>query len=218
MNDCLCNQRMRPEEVLVSRRQFLARCGMGMGALGLASLLSEEALAASGAGLGAVKPTHFPAKAKHVIHIFAQGAPSHIDTWDPKPALAKYEDQTLPDLNGVAMPSPFKFTKRGKSGIEVSEVFDALGNHVDDMAIIRSMHTDIPAHDVATVFMNTGSLRMAKPSLGALRAGKREREHAGLHLAAARRFAARPRVELGFGVPAGKLSGHQHQHQGRRRR
>jgi hypothetical protein len=167
MSDYLCNQRMRPEEVLSSRRQFLARCGMGLGALGLASLLSEEALAAAGSGAGAVKPTHFPAKAKHVIHIFAQGAPSHIDTWDPKPVLAKYEDQSLPDLNGVAMPSPFKFSKRGKSGIEVSEVFAALGDHVDDMAIIRSMHTDIPAHDVATVFMNTGSLRMARPSLGA---------------------------------------------------
>jgi hypothetical protein len=167
MNDYLCNNRMRPEEVLSSRRQFLARCGMGLGALGLASLLSEDAIAAAIGVETGVKPTHFPAKAKHVIHIFAQGAPSHIDTWDPKPALAKYEDQTLPDLNGVAMPSPFKFTKRGKSGIEVSEVFDALGNHVDDMAIIRSMYTDIPAHDVATVFMNTGSLRMAKPSMGA---------------------------------------------------
>jgi len=167
MKDCLCNNRMRPEEVLSSRRQFLARCGMGLGALGLASLLSEDAIAAAAGAATGVKPTHFPAKAKHVIHIFAQGAPSHIDTWDPKPALAKYEDQTLPDLNGVAMPSPFKFTRRGKSGIEVSEVFDALGNHVDDLAIIRSMHTDIPAHDVATVFMNTGSLRMAKPSIGA---------------------------------------------------
>src|SRR6185503_19702635 len=165
MNDCLCNNRMRPEEVLCSRRQFLARCGMGFGALGLAGLLSEDALAVA-SGAAGTRPTHFPAKAKHVIHIFAQGAPSHIDTWDPKPALAKYEDQTLPDLNGVAMPSPFKFTRRGKSGIEVSEVFDALGNHVDDLAIIRSMHTDIPAHDVATVFMNTGSLRVAKPSLG----------------------------------------------------
>src|SRR5712671_5010842 len=164
MNDYLCNNRMRPEEVLCSRRQFLARCGMGLGALGLASLLSEDAIAAA-TGAAGVKPTHFPAKAKHVIHIFAQGAPSHIDTWDPKPALAKFEDQTLPDLNGVAMPSPFKFTKRGKSGIEVSEVFDALGNHVDDLAIIRSMHTDIPAHDVATVFMNTGS-RLPRPSLG----------------------------------------------------
>src|ERR1051325_6963158 len=167
MNDYLCNTRMRPEDVLCSRRQFLARCGMGLGALGLASLLSEDAIAAATGAAAGVKPTHFPAVAKHVIHIFAQGAPSHIDTWDPKPALAKYEDQTLPDLNGVAMPSPFKFTKRGKSGIEVSEVFDSLGNHVDDMAVIRSMYTDIPAHDVATVMMNTGSLRMAQPSMGA---------------------------------------------------
>ena len=155
---------MRPEEALSSRRQFLARCGMGLGGLGLASLLSEEALAVT---TGAIRPTHFPATAKHVIHIFAQGAPSHVDTWDPKPALAKYDNQTLPDLNGVAMPSPFKFTRRGKSGIEVSEVFEALGDHVDDMSVIRSMYTDIPAHDVATVFMNTGSLRMARPSVGA---------------------------------------------------
>jgi len=166
MNDYLCNNRMRPEEVLCSRRQFLALCGMGLGALGLAGLLSEEALAAATGAATGPKPTHFPAQAKHVIHIFAQGAPSHIDTWDPKPVLAKYEDQALPDLNGVAMPSPFKFTKCGNSGIEVSEVFDTLGNHVDDMAIIRSMHTDIPAHDVATVFMNTGSVRMARPSVG----------------------------------------------------
>jgi hypothetical protein len=166
MNDYLCSNRMKPEEVLFSRRQFLARCGMGFGALGLASLLSEEAIVAATGGASGGKPTHFPAKAKHVIHIFAQGAPSHIDTWDPKPLLARYEDQPLPGLNGVAMASPFKFTKRGQSGIEVSEVFDALGHHVDEMAIIRSMHTDIPAHDVATVFMNTGSLRMAKPSVG----------------------------------------------------
>jgi len=138
---------------------------MGLGALGLASLLTDEVLAAtSPAG---AKPTRLPAKAKHVIHIFAQGAPSQVDTLDPKPALAKYEDQILPDLNGVAMPSPFKFTRRGKSGIEVSEVFSGLGDHVDKMAIIRSMHTDIPAHDVATVLMNTGSARLIRPSVGA---------------------------------------------------
>jgi Protein of unknown function (DUF1501) len=164
MSDCLCNNRMRPEDVLYSRRQFLTRCGMGLGVLGLASLFSDEVLAAASAG---VKPTHFPAKAKHVIHIFAQGAPSHVDTWDPKPTLAKYGDQTLPGLNGVAMPSPFKFSRHGKSGIEVSEVFSALAEHVDDMAVIRSMYTDIPAHDVATVMMNTGSTRVVKPSMGA---------------------------------------------------
>src|SRR4029434_11210324 len=123
---------------VTSRREFLCRCGMGIGYLGLSSLMSRELLAAQ------AKTTHFPAKAKHVIHIFAQGAPSHVDTFDPKPVLSQYEDQSLPGLNGVAMPSPFKFTKRGKSGIEVSEVFSALGEHVDDIALIRSMHTDIP--------------------------------------------------------------------------
>jgi hypothetical protein len=164
MNNFLCRNRLRPADLHYSRREFLARCGMGLGALGLASLLSEEALAS--AASGGVSRTHFPAKAKQVIHIFAQGAPSQVDTWDPKPALAQYADQTLPDLHGVAMPSPFQFTKRGKSGIEVSEVFSALGEHVDDMVVIRSMHTDIPAHDVATVLMNTGS-RMPRPSVGA---------------------------------------------------
>jgi hypothetical protein len=148
-------------DALTSRRDFLCRCGMGLGYLGLSSLLSEDLVAAQ------AKTTHFPGKAKHVIHIFAQGAPSQVDTWDPKPELTRQNDQTLPGLNGVAMASPFKFQKYGKSGIEVSEVFSAIAKHVDDLAVIRSMYTDIPAHDVATVMMNTGSLRSVKPSMGA---------------------------------------------------
>jgi hypothetical protein len=140
---------------------------MGMGALGLAGLLSEEVLAAAQAVSGQTKSTHFPAKAKHVIHIFAAGAPSHIDTWDPKPELAKINGQSLPGEKGVAMASPFKFSRYGQSGIEVSEVFSSIAKHVDDLAIIRSMHTDIPAHDIAQLFMNTGSLRSVKPSIGA---------------------------------------------------
>jgi hypothetical protein len=171
----LCHNRLRPSDLLHSRRLFLARCGLGLGSLGLASLLSEdllgavalEAPGAAGAQSSVVKATHFPAKAKHVIHIFAQGAPSQVDTWDPKPALAKYHDQALPGMTGVAMGSPFKFAKYGQSGIEVSEVFSNIAAHVDNLAVIRSMTTDIPAHEVATVMMNTGSLRMAKPSLGA---------------------------------------------------
>jgi len=138
---------------------------MGMGALGLASLFSEEALAAI-QNAGPVKATHFPAKAKHVIHIFAAGAPSQVDTWDPKPELTKANGKSLPGENGVAMASPFKFSRYGQSGIEVSEVFSAIAKHVDDLAVIRSMQTDIPAHDVAQLFMNTGSLRSVKPSLG----------------------------------------------------
>jgi Protein of unknown function (DUF1501) len=138
---------------------------MGMGALGLASLFSEEALAAI-QNAGQVKTTHFPARAKHVIHIFAAGAPSQVDTWDPKPELTKANGKSLPGENGVAMASPFKFSRYGQSGIEVSEVFSAIAKHVDDLAVIRSMQTDIPAHDVAQLFMNTGSLRSVKPSLG----------------------------------------------------
>src|SRR5256714_5650827 len=144
---------------------------MGFGALGLATLLGDELL---GSRAGAADlPTslvprapHFAAKAKHVVHIFAQGAPSHVDTWDPKPALTQYDGKSISGMEGVAMASPFKFAKKGKSGIEVSEVFPKLGELVDDLAVIRSMYTDIPAHEVATVFMNTGSTRLARPSIG----------------------------------------------------
>ncbi len=166
--------RARPEDYFVTRRQFLNRFGMGMGGLGLATLLGPNLFSASSAfgAEAAINPLTpklppFPAKAKAVIHIFAQGAPSHIDTWDNKPELLKYDGKSLPGMDGVAMASPFKFQKYGKSGIEVSEVFPNLAQHVDEMAVIKSMFTDIPAHEVATVMMNTGSLRLAKPSLGA---------------------------------------------------
>jgi hypothetical protein len=156
---------------IVTRRQFLEKAGMGMGMLTLATLLGDQltpdalAAAASRNPLAPRLP-HFPAKAKHVIHIFASGGPSHVDTWDPKPALNKYNDQEIPGYSGLAYGSPFEFTKTGKSGIEVSEVFPKLGTHIDDLAIVRSMWTDIPAHDVASRFMNTGSLQLPKPSLG----------------------------------------------------
>jgi hypothetical protein len=161
----------RPENYFQTRRQFLRRFGMGMGALGLAGLLGPELLAAqaaaeSGTGPLIAKTPPLPARAKHVVHIFAQGAPSHIDTFDPKPALAKYDGKPIPGMEGVAMQSPFKFEKHGASGIEVSEVFPKIAEHVDDMALIRSMWTDIPAHEIATVMMNTGSLRMSVPCLG----------------------------------------------------
>src|ERR1700733_9270438 len=116
MNDCLCSNRVPLGMGRSSRREFLSRCGMGLGFLGLTSMLSGE-------GFAQIKATNFPAKAKHVIHIFAQGAPSQVDTWDPKPELTRMNDQPLPGLNGVAMGFPFKFAKYGKSGIEVSEVF-----------------------------------------------------------------------------------------------
>src|SRR5476649_1467095 len=103
----------RPENYFQTRRQFLQRFGMGLGALGLASLLGpelllpESILASGDFSSLSPKAPPFPAKAKHVVHIFAQGAPSHIDTFDPKPELAKYDGQPLPGMSGVAMQSPF---------------------------------------------------------------------------------------------------------------
>lgn len=157
------------EDYFLTRRQFLNRVGMGVGALSLATLIDPANLVGAPAGTtpSSLLPRspHFGGKAKAVIHIFAQGAPSHVDTWDPKPILSKMNDKTLPG-GGVAMGSPFKFSRYGSSQLEVSELFVNTAAHADDLAVVRSMWTDIPAHDVATVFMNTGSVRIAKPSLG----------------------------------------------------
>src|SRR5277367_3624408 len=169
-----CGVSTNIEDYFLTRRKFLNRVGMGLGALGLATMLDpRDLLGAPDAAPGfspsvnplAPKAPPLPATAKAVIHIFAQGAPSHIDTWDPKPELVRMDGQTIGD-SGVAYGSPFKFNPMGKSGTPVSELFPGIGQHVDDMTVIRSMYTDIPAHEVATVFMNTGSLRIVKPSMG----------------------------------------------------
>ncbi|HYC70769.1 MAG TPA: DUF1501 domain-containing protein [Opitutaceae bacterium] len=165
-----CGVSTNLEDYFLTRRQFLNRVGLGLGALGLATLLDPLpafAAPAAAAGPGPLLPKapHFPGRAKAVIHIFAQGAPSHVDTWDPKPELARLDGQNI-NGDGVAMASPFAFQRHGKSGLEVSELFARTAAHADDLAVIRSMYTDIPAHDVATVFMNTGSVRITKPSLG----------------------------------------------------
>jgi hypothetical protein len=168
-----CGISTDPADYFLTRRQFLNRVGLGLGGLSLAGLLDPLDLAAAPAGpqtvtAGSLAPhaAHFSGKARAVIHIFASGAPSHVDTWDPKPMLTRMNNKSIGD-DGVAMGSPFKFSAHGQSGLEVSELFEKTAAHADDLAVIRSMHTDIPAHDVATVFMNTGSIRIAKPSLGA---------------------------------------------------
>jgi hypothetical protein len=172
---------LRPEHLAMTRREMLEKSGMGMGMLGLAMMLGNQLVGSSAmaATNGAApvpqsniksplapKAPHFKAKAKHIIHIWAPGGPSHVDTWDPKPALAKYADQPLPGLNGLALPSPFEFKKMGQSGVEVSELWPNLGKHIDDMCVIRSLYTDVPAHEPASRFMHTGSLQIPKPSLG----------------------------------------------------
>ncbi|MEI6714834.1 MAG: DUF1501 domain-containing protein [Verrucomicrobiota bacterium] len=162
--------RPSPDDFCATRRQFLNRFGMGFGALSLASLLGPglaSAEAAASLSPLAPKAAPFPAKAKRVIHIFTQGGPSHIDTWDPKPGMAKYANEEVPLIGGVPLPPQYEFKKRGKSGVEVSELFPKIGESIDDIAVIRSMSTDVPAHEFATLMMHTGSGRLVKPSMGA---------------------------------------------------
>jgi Protein of unknown function (DUF1501) len=155
-----------------SRRDFLARCGMGMGTVGLAGLLPSAGAAESVSPL-APKAPHFPGRAKRVIHFFLNGGPSHVDTFDPKPALAKYAGQQLPNENlrterktGAAFPSPFKFQPYGQSGLEISEVFAKTAQFADDIAVVRSMYAQVPNHEPSLMLMNCGDSVQARPSFG----------------------------------------------------
>ena len=161
----------------LSRRDMLNRCGVGMGMLGLQALLGDSGLLAAEAKVDSANPLapkapHFAPKAKRVIHLFANGGPSQVDTFDPKPALTKYAGKALPltlrteRKTGAAFPSPFKFQKYGKSGIEVSEIFAKTAEHIDDICVIRSMHADVPNHEPSFLLMNTGESRLVRPSMG----------------------------------------------------
>ena len=160
----------------LTRRQMLQRCGMGMGALALGNLLSGTSLAQAGIDATsplAVKNPHFPGKAKRVIHLFMNGGPSQVDTFDPKPMLEKYAGKNLPTPNlkterrtGAAMPSPYKFQKYGQSGIEVSEIFPNVARCVDDLCVIRSMQADVPNHEPSLLLMNCGEARLIRPAMG----------------------------------------------------
>ena len=163
----------------LTRRELLCRSGMGFASLGLATLMAPTApatAASSPASSGspfATRPPHFPGKAKHVIHLFMNGGPSQVDTFDPKPALQKYHGQMLPTENlqtesmtAGAMGSPFKFRKHGQSGIEVSELYPRVAECIDDICVIRSMFTELPNHEPSLMMMNCGESRLVRPSLG----------------------------------------------------
>ncbi len=159
-----------------SRRELLRRSGTGFGTLGLAALMSESGLLSQAdAAVSPMSPKapHFPARAKHVIHIFCNGGPSHVDTFDPKPKLKEYVGKSLPMKNlrterktGSALPSPFSFRPYGESGIEVSELFPHVGEMIDEIAVIRSMHADVPNHEPSLMLMNCGEGRLVRPSFG----------------------------------------------------
>jgi hypothetical protein len=152
-----------------TRRDILQQLGGGFGALGLASAFADE----QAHPLDARQP-HFPARAKYVIQILANGGPGQMDTFDPKPELTRQHGKRLSlhlateRPTGAALGSPFSFAKYGQSGLEVSELFAGLAQqHADDLCVIRSMHTDTPIHENSLRLMNCGASTMARPSIGA---------------------------------------------------
>ena len=161
-----------------SRRKFLFESCGGLSGLGLACLLDQDGLLkAEGPSTNpnAAKQPQFPARAKSVISLFMSGGVSHIDTFDPKPALKKYAGQPLTGKGevvvrqgnpGPLMPSPFKFSKHGQSGIDVSEIFPQVAKHVDELAVIRSMVSMSNDHVQGHYALSTGMIRMGFPSVG----------------------------------------------------
>lgn len=160
------------------RREWLRRTGAGFGSLALASLLCQDGGAAdrSSNPLASLAP-HYPAKIRSVIFLFMYGGPSHVDLFDPKPTLAKYDGQAIPVFNqddvfmsgktkNIAMKSPYKFAKYGQSGIEISETYPELAKHADKLCIIRSMHCESNNHGPAIFQMNSGSILAGRPSIG----------------------------------------------------
>lgn len=159
----------------LDRRSLLRRCGTGMAAMGLAGVLGDAGLLADTGGSGnplAPRATHFPGKAKHVIHLFMNGGPSQVDTFDYKPELQKRAGKALPmnlkteRKTGVALGSPFKFQQYGDNGTYVSELFSHTAKHIDDIAIINSMQADVPNHEPSLLLMNCGESRLVRPSMG----------------------------------------------------
>jgi hypothetical protein len=172
------------DHLALTRRGFLEQCGMGMGTLGLAALMGSlgeiaprlRAANAVPAG-GFTKPLtprqpQFLGRAKRVIHIFANGGPSHVDTFDPKPSLDQWHGKEIPIRHqterrtGSAYRSPFAFRRYGQSGIPVSDLFPHVAQHVDDLCVIRSMKADVPNHEPSLLLMNCGEARQVRPSFG----------------------------------------------------
>jgi hypothetical protein len=152
----------------ISRRYFFGECGVGLGKIALGSLLAQEV----------AKPPHARPKAKGVIHLFMAGAPSHLDLFDPKPALVKFDGQPVPaevvkdqryafiQRDARLLAPRFKFAKHGGSGAELSDVMPHLASVADELALVRSVSTDQFNHAPAQMFLTTGSPLPGRPSLG----------------------------------------------------
>jgi len=169
----------------IARRHFFNECGIGVGKMALAGLLSQQM---GNAAFGAIpsapenplapRPPHFPAKAKSVIYLFMAGAPSHLDLFDYKPKLAQYEGKSIPPEviggqryafirpDAAAMGPQFKFAKHGNCGAEISEALPHLAKVVDEICLINSIKTDQFNHAPAQIFLNTGFSQPGRPSMG----------------------------------------------------
>ena len=180
-----CHACHKHERTFWSRRDFLMQSGGGIAGLALAHLLDREGLLAAEPqscnepfpGALGPRPPHFQPRATAVISLFMSGGVSHVDTFDPKPALTRYAGEPLhgkvdgniavrQGLPGPLMPSPFSFQRYGESGIEVSEIFPNLAQHVDEMAFMRSVFGRSNDHIQATYEMQSGQIRMGFPSVG----------------------------------------------------
>ena len=160
-----------------SRREFLKNAGGGFGAIALAAMLHDETPRRAAAAPLVSKATHFAPRAKRVIYLFMHGGPSHVDLFDPKPALVKYGGKPLPVSFGKVMtrrnvaknplmPPVKPFRKRGKSGLEISDFLPHIAECADELCVLRSCYGDSVNHPQSVYQMNTGSILMGKPSLG----------------------------------------------------
>ena len=157
---------------LLTRRQLLSQAGIGFGAIALTQMLASEATAQR-----SLPGPHFAPRAKRVIYLFMHGGPSHVDLFDPKPALARYAGQPLPESFGPVMTrrkvasnpllGPIKpFQPRARSGIEISDFLPHIAQQADELCVIRSCHGDSVNHPQSVYQMNTGSILTGRPSLG----------------------------------------------------
>jgi len=158
----------------MTRRQALRQAGIGLGSLALGSVLARADGGTQAATDLSVRSGHFPGTAKRVIHLFMNGGPSQVDTFDPKPKLRQMHGKPLPGgkwkgdrrMGGACFASPFSFRRHGRSGLPVSELFPETARHADDLCVIRSMQSDVPNHEPGLMMMNTGSIALPRPSVG----------------------------------------------------
>src|SRR5213595_1132002 len=165
----------------ITRRWFFQQCGVGLGAIALGQLFQQNGWAATPNGVSPLAPKqpHFKPKATRVIFLFMAGAPSHLELFDHKPELAKWDGKLPPaDLlkgyraafinpNATLLGPKFKFARHGQCGAELSELLPNLATVVDDITIVKSMKTDAFNHAPGQIMMNTGAQQFGRPSLGA---------------------------------------------------